>query len=160
MKKRLDREDYKKLSFEDALEKVADTLDLKKSARITREGFGKLIDLFVFLRQSFQQSWQFVVIIQAMWIFLGLSDDVGVAIENLLGITVSGTWWGIIAVAGVIGCLILGLLLLIYGGSQRHSFLVNQRQNPAEALNYRSYQLILDKLDELEKKLEEQNTQT
>jgi len=148
------RKDYKELDFENALEKVSHTLDLKKSGELTRSGLGKIVDFLVLLRRGFDQSWQFVVIIQAVWIFLGLSDNVGEAIEAIFGITIPGSYWGIIAVIGVAACLILGLLLLLYGGTQRHSFLVNQRQNPAQALDYRSYQLILDRIDELEQEIQ------
>lgn len=151
----MDREDYKELGFEDALEKVSKKLDLRKSGRITRKGLGKVVDFLVLLRRGFQESWQFVVIIQAVWIFLGLSNQVGEAIEALLGVSVSGKIWGIVALLGVASCLMLGVLLLLYGGSRRHTFLVNQRQNPAQALDYRSYQLILDRLDELEQEINE-----
>lgn len=151
----MDREDYEELGFEDALENVSHTLDLRKSGELTRTGLGKVVDFLVLLRTGFQQSWQFVVIIQAIWIFLGLSNSVSKAVEALTGVFIPGKWWGVIAVAGVAVCLVLGMVLLLYGGTQRHSFLVNQRQNPAQALDYRTYQLLLDRIDDLENEIED-----
>lgn len=131
-------EDFDK-DFHSLLNDMADEIDPKESKNIfRREGLGKLLDLSILIRRGFQQSWQFIVIIQALWIFLGLSPQVSAALEQF-GIYISGFWMGILAFGGIIFFAVLGMAMLLYGGSQRSKFLVNQKQNPAQRMDYHFY---------------------
>lgn len=125
--------------FHDLLNDMADEIDPKQSKNIfRREGLGKILDLGILIRRGFQQSWQFVVVIQALWIFLGLSPQVSDALAQI-GIHISGMWIGIIAVIGIAFFACFGMVMLLYGGSQRSTYLVNMKQNPAQRMNYHFY---------------------
>jgi len=149
--------------FHEVLDDMASRINPRESRRITesRGGLGKLIDIGILLRRGFQQAWQFVIVIQALFIFLGLSPQVSEALAQL-GIDISGFWLGVIAVGGIVFFFVFGLAMLLYGGSQRSKFLVNQKQNPAQRQDWLFYKLASKKLEEmdmrlkrLEKKVEE-----
>ncbi len=78
-----------------------------------------------------------------------------------MGLSVSGTTIGIIALGGIIFFFIFGLALLLYGGTQRFSSLVNEKQAPAQRLDYHFYKSMAswarnadERLDRIESKLE------
>jgi len=144
--------------FHEVLDDMANRIDPKESRKVTesRKGLGRLIDVGILLRRGFQQAWQFIIIIQALFIFLGLSSQVSEALAQL-GIEVSGFWLGVIAICGIIFFFGFGLVMLLYGGSQRSTFLVNQKQNPAQRQDWLFYKLTsrkLEKIDERLKRLE------
>lgn len=146
--------------FHELLDEMARQIDPRESRRITRRGLGKVIDVAILLRWGFEQSWQFIVVIQALFIFLGLSPQVSAALAQL-GIHISGTVLGIMAVAGIVFFFAFGLALLLYGGSQRSTFLVSQKQNPAQRMNYQYYRAMArwarrqeERLKRIEEKLE------
>ena len=146
--------------FHELLDEMAKQIDPRESRRIYRRGLGKAIDVAILLRRGFEQSWQFIVVIQALFIFLGLSPQVSEALAQL-GIYISGTVLGIMAVAGIVFFFAFGMALLLYGGSQRSSFLVNQKQNPAQRMNYQYYRAMArwarrqeERLKRIEEKLE------
>lgn len=125
--------------FHDLLNDMADEIDPKESKNIfRRDGLGKLLDFGILIRRGFQQAWQFIVIIQALWIFLGLSPQVSSALEQF-GVHISGFWMGIMAIGGIVFFAGFGMAMLLYGGSQRSKFLVNQKQNPAQRMDYHFY---------------------
>lgn len=124
--------------FHELMDDMARRIDPRESRRISRKGLGKVIDVAILLRQGFEQSWQFIVVIQALFIFLGLSPQVSDALAQM-GIHVSGTTLGIMAVAGIVFFFAFGMALLLYGGSQRSAFLVYQKQNPAQRMDYHYY---------------------
>ena len=147
-------------SFPELLNDKAAEIDPTESRRFTRKGLGKAIDVAILLRRGFEQAWQFIVIIQALFIFLGLSPQVSDALRQL-GISLSGTAIGLIALGGIAFFFIFGLILLLYGGTQRSSSLINEKQAPAQRLNYSFYQSMSKwamktdkKLEKMEEKLE------
>ena len=147
-------------SFPELLNEKAEQIDPKESRRFTRKGLGKVIDVAILLRRGFEQAWQFIVIIQALFIFLGLSPQVSEALQQF-GISLSGTAIGITALGGIVFFFLFGLALLLYGGTQRSSSLINEKQAPAQRLNYSFYQAMskwainADKrLEEIERKLD------
>ncbi len=147
-----DLEQFEK-PFPDLLNEKAAEIDPKESRRFTRKGFGKIIDLAILLRKGFGQAWQFIVVIQALFIFLGLSPQVSQALSQL-GISLSGTTIGIIALGGIIFFFLFGLALLLYGGTQRSSSLINEKQAPAQRLNYSFYREMSKWAKNTEKRLE------
>lgn len=147
--------------FHELLDEMAKQIDPRESRRISRRGLGRVIDIAILLRRGFEQSWQFIVIIQALFIFLGLSPQVSEALAQL-GIHISGTVLGILAVAGIAFFFAFGLALLLYGGSQRSASLVDQKQNPAERMSYQFYRAMArwarrqeERLERMEERLEE-----
>jgi len=154
-----DEEDIEKVfdkPYHKVLDDMASRIDPRESRRVveSRGGLGKLIDIGILLRRGFQQSYQFVVVIQALFIFLGLSPQVSEALGQL-GIEISGFWLGVLAVVGIIFFFIFGLAMLLYGGSQRSKFLVNQKQNPAQRQDWLFYKLASKKLEKIDKRLDE-----
>jgi len=145
-------EDFKKKSYPDMLHKMARWIDPSTSKKIERKGLGKLIDVAILLRRGFAQMWQFVIVIQALFIFLGLSSQVSDALAQL-GIHISGFWLGVIAVGGIVFFFIFGLAMLLYGGSQRSKFLINAQQNPNPRLDYHYYRASAKKLEEMDERL-------
>ena len=146
--------------FHELLDEMAKQIDPRESRRISRRGLGKIIDVAILLRRGFEQSWQFIIVIQALFIFLGLSPQVSAALAQL-GIHISGAVIGIIAVAGIVFFFAFGMALLLYGGSQRSTFLVNQKQSPAQRMNYQYYRAMArwarrqeERLKRIEEKLE------
>jgi len=140
--------------FNDILNEMAREINPQESKNIFRRGgLGKLIDLGVLLRRGFQQSWQFIVIVQALWIFLGLSPQVSRALDQV-GISISGFWIGLIAVITIVFFFGLGMILLLRGGSQRTKFLINQKQNPAQRMDYHFYHATAQKLQEIDERLD------
>lgn len=146
--------------FHELLDEMAKQIDPRESRRITRRGLGKVIDVATLLRRGFEQSWQFIVVIQALFIFLGLSPQVSAVLAQL-GIHISGTAIGVAALVGIVFFFAFGLVLLLYGGSQRSSFLVDQKQNPAERMSYQFYRAMArwakrqeERLERMEEKLE------
>lgn len=139
--------------FHETLEEMANEIDPRESRRITRKGLGKLIDVAILLRRGFEQSWQFVVVFQALFIFLGLSPQVSSALSQL-GIPISGTSIGLIAVFAIIFFFIFGMALLLYGGTQRSSSLVNEKQDPAQRMNYHFYRGMARWAKDADKRLE------
>jgi len=146
-------EDFREKSYPDMLHEMARRIDPSTSKRIERKGLGKIIDVAILLRRGFSQMWQFVVVIQALFIFLGLSPQVSEALAQL-GIHISGFWLGVIAVGGIVFFFAFGLALLLYGGSQRTRFLVNAQQNPNPRLDYHFYRLASKKLKEIDERLD------
>lgn len=147
--------------FPELLNDMAARVDPRESRRMTRKGLGKLIDVAILLRQGFSQSWQFIVIIQALFVFLGLAPQVSQSLGQI-GINVSGTMIGIIALGGIVFFVVFGLALLLYGGTQRSSSLINQKQDPASRMNYQFYRAMSkwarrmdERLDRIESELEE-----
>jgi len=142
--------------FHEVLDDMANRINPRESRRITgsRGGLGKLIDIGILLRRGFQQAWQFVIVIQALFIFLGLSPQVSEALAQL-GINISGFWLGVLAVGGIVFFFAFGLAMLLYGGSQRSKFLVNQKQNPAQRQDWLFYKLASKKLEKIDKRLDE-----
>jgi len=141
--------------YHKVLDDMAGRIDPRESRRVTRTrgGLGKLIDVGILLRRGFQESWQFVIIIQALFIFLGLSPQVSKALAQL-GIQISGFWLGVLAVGGIIFFFVFGLAMLLYGGSKRSTFLVSQSQNPAQRQDWLFYKLASKKLEKLDKRLD------
>jgi len=142
--------------YHKVLDDMAGRIDPRESRRVagSRGGLGKLIDIGILLRRGFQESWQFVVVIQALFVFLGLSPQVSEALAQL-GIQISGFWLGVIAVGGIVFFFIFGLAMLLYGGSKRSTFLVNQSQNPAQRQDWLFYKLASKKLEKIDKRLDE-----
>ncbi len=147
--------------FHEMLDDMAKKIDPKESKHITRKGLGKIIDVAILLRRGFEQAWQFIVVIQALFIFLGLSPQVSQALTQL-GIPISGTWIGIIALSGILFFFAFGLALLLYGGTQRSSALISEKQAPSQRMNYHFYKLMAkwtektdDRLKKIESKLDE-----
>jgi len=140
--------------FHEVLNDMANRIDPRESRKVagSRGGLGKLIDIGILLRRGFQESWQFVVVIQALFVFLGLSPQVSEALAQL-GIQISGFWIGILAVGGIIFFFVFGLAMLLYGGSKRSTFLVNQSQNPAQRQDWLFYKLASRKLEEMDERL-------
>jgi len=134
------------------LHRMACQIDPSTSKRIEREGLGKVIDVGILLRRGFQQAWQFVIVIQALFIFLGLSPQVSEALAQF-GIQISGFWLGVLAVGGIIFFFVFGLAMLLYGGSQRSKFLINAQQNPNPRLDYHYYRASAKKLEEMDERL-------
>lgn len=128
--------------FDEDFHKVIDEMvkrtDPKASREMHRKGLGKFIDVAILLRRGFQQSWQFVVVIQALWIFLGLSPQVSDALSQF-GINISGYWIGILALVGITFFFVFGLALLLYGGSERSNYQVMMKNNPAQRMDYHFY---------------------
>ena len=153
-------------SFPELLNEKAEQIDPSESRRFTRKGIGKIIDIAILLRRGFEQAWQFIVVIQALFVFLGLAPQVSESLAQL-GISLSGTAIGIIAIGGIIFFLVFGLALLLYGGTQRSSSLINEKQAPAQRLNYSFYQAMskwamnadkrLEKIEKNLEKIEEKN---
>ncbi len=142
--------------FHDTLDEMAQTIDPKESKDLPERSWkGKLVDRAILLRKGFQQVWQFLVIIQALFIFLGLSESVSEAIHAITGIRISGKIIGVIALFGLAFTLAFGMFLLLIGGTQRATFLVNQKQNPAQRMDYEGYRRILVELRETKRKVEE-----
>jgi len=141
--------------FHEVLDDMARRINPRESGRVieTRRGLGKLIDFAILGRRGFQQAFQFIVIIQALFIFLGLSPQVSKALAQF-GIHISGFWIGVIAVCGVVFFILFGLTMLLYGGSQRSTFLVNQSQNPAQRQDWLFYKLASKKLEKLDRRLD------
>lgn len=147
--------------FHELLDDMARRIKPKESKRINRKGLGKAIDVAILLRRGFEQSWQFIVIIQALFVFLGLSPQVSNALAQL-GIHVSGTAIGLIAISGIIFFFAFGMALLLYGGTQRSTALITSKQNPAMRLNYHFYRTMArwakkqdEKIDSLQEKIDE-----
>lgn len=147
--------------FPELLDDMAAQVDPRESRRMTRKGLGKLIDLAILLRQGFSQSWQFIVVVQALFVFLGLAPQVSQSLAQL-GINVSGTMIGIIAIGGIVFFVVFGLALLLYGGTQRSSSLITQKQDPSSRMNYQFYRAMSkwtkrmdERLDRIESELEE-----
>jgi len=152
--------DFERYGFDEALERVSDTIDLRSSGRIHRKGLGKVIDAVILLRQGFQETWQFMVVAQAFWLFLGLLPNVTAVLNgtfDLLGIgfRLESVQLAVLALLVMVLLLMLGVGLLLYGGTKRHQMLINQRQNPGQKMDYEAYRLILRRLKELEEKVEE-----
>lgn len=155
-----DLEQFEK-SFPELLDEMATRVDPRESRRTTREGLGKLIDLAILLRQGFGQAWQFIIVIQALFIFLGLAPQVSQSL-NQLGISISGTMIGIIALGAILFFVVFGMALLLYGGTQRSTALITQKQSPSSRMNYQFYRAMSrwakrmdERLDRIESKIEE-----
>ena len=147
--------------FSELLDDMSREIDPKESRRMTRQGLGKLIDVAILLRRGFEQAWQFIVIFQALFIFLGLSPQVSDALKQL-GISVSGYMIGVLAVVGILFFFAVGLGLLLYGGTQRSSSLINEKQAPAQRMNYHFYRAMAEwtkkadkRMDKIESELED-----
>lgn len=138
--------------FHEILDDMAARIDPKQSKHITRKGLGKIIDIAILLRNGFQQAWQFIVVIQALFIFLGLSPQVSLALKQL-GISISGTMIGVVALGGIIFFFIFGLGLLLYGGTQRSNALISEKQAPAQRMNYHFYRAMSRWAVDMDKKL-------
>ncbi|MBS1264035.1 MAG: hypothetical protein MAG715_01233 [Methanonatronarchaeales archaeon] len=155
----MQRKDFAELDFDQALERVSNTIDLRSSGRIHRRGLGRMIDALILLRQGFQETWQFMVLFQAFWLFLGLLPNVTEVLNGtfeLIGISIRLETVELALASVVVMVLLLafGVTLLLYGGSKRHQMLINQRQNPGQKLDYEAFRLVLSRLDEVEKKVE------
>lgn len=140
--------------FHEVIDDMVKQTNPQESRRIHRKGLGKLIDIAVLLRRGFQQSWQFIVVVQALFIFLGLSPQVSAALEQI-GISVSGTVIGIVAVVGIAFFFVFGLALLLYGGTMRTNYQIMMKQNPAQRMNYYFYRAMARWAKRMENKLEE-----
>lgn len=148
-------EDFEELEFDEALERMSEKIDLKASGRIHRKGLGRMIDLLILLRQGFQETWQFMVLAQAFWLFLGLLPNVTDVLNGtfaLVGLSfrLETVQLALIAIMAMAGLLFVGVGLLLYGGTRRHQMLITQRQNPSQKLDYEAYRLILHRLAALE----------
>ncbi|KXB04721.1 hypothetical protein AKJ50_02060 [candidate division MSBL1 archaeon SCGC-AAA382A13] len=148
-------------SFPELLDDMAKQINPRESRRISRKGLGKIIDVAILLRRGFDQSWQFVVVIQALFVFLGLAPQVSESLAQF-GINITGTMIGLLALGGIIFFFIFGLALLLYGGTQRSTALINEKQAPAQRMNYNFYKAMAkwaknanQRLDKIEKKLDE-----
>ncbi len=146
--------------FSELLDEMAEGIDPGESRHFTRKGLGKILDLGILIRRGFQEAWQFVVLIQTLFIFLGLSPQVSQALKQL-GISISGTTIGVLAVFGIVFLFIFGLVLLLYGGTHRSNSLISEKQNPAQRMNYYFYRGMARwarnadrRLEKIEKKLE------
>lgn len=151
--------DFERYGFDEALERLSDTIDLRSSGRIHRKGLGRAIDGLILLRQGFQETWQFMVVAQAFWLFLGLLPNVTNVLNGTLellgiGFRLESLQLAVLALLVLVMLLMLGVALLLYGGTKRHQMLINQRQNPGQKMDYEAYRLILKRLRELEEKVE------
>lgn len=138
MTERDELEEFDK-EFHNLLNDMANEVNPRESKNIfRRDGLGKVLDFFILLRRGWQQSWQFIIVVQALFIFLGLSSQVSDAL-SVIGIQISGMWIGILAIVGIVFFTGFGMAMLIYGGSQTSTALVNQKQNPAQRMDYHFY---------------------
>lgn len=69
---------------------------------------------------------------------------------------------GIIALGGILFFGVFALALLLYGGTQRSTALITQKQNPSSRMNYQFYRAMSrwakrmdERLDGIESKIEE-----
>lgn len=146
--------------FHNVLNKMASRIDPKESRDVlntrasTKRGFiGKIMDFAILLRKGFQQSWRFMILIQAGFIFLGLAPEVSKSLKAI-GIQLSGRMLVIIAIGGEFVLLAAGIIMLLYGGSQRSQFLINQKQNPAQRMNYHFYKYMAHQMEEVDNRLD------
>jgi len=160
--------EFEEKEYSEMLEDMAREINPRKTGEMTRTGLGKFIDVAVLLRRGFQQGWQFIVIIQALFVFFGLSDQVSNALAQF-GLHISGYWLGVGAIGGIIFFFVFGLALLLYGGSQRTRNLIMSKQNPNPRLDFHFYRAAAktlkgmgekmdsmdERLDRIEKRLEE-----
>jgi len=142
--------------FEEVMDTMAEGINPRASSKtLERESLiGRIMDFGILLRKGYGQAWQFIAIIQALFIFLGLSEKVSDALYQVLGIQISGYWIGVVAIAGVVFFVIFGLAMLLIGGSQRSQFLVKQKQNPAQFMDKKYYEISMRKLREIDKRLD------
>lgn len=152
-----DLEQFEEKDYPEMLEDMARRINPRRTGDITREGFGKVIDVAVLLRRGFQQGWQFIVVIQALFIFFGLSGQVSNALAAL-GIYISAFWLGVLAIGGIAFFFGLGLLLLLWGGSSRSRSLMMSKQDPNPRLDYEFYKSMAEwarGMEKRQKKVEE-----
>ncbi len=142
--------------FSDVLQYMSNKIEPRDSKDIMnhRKGIGRLMDIAILLRKGFGQSWQFISILQALFIFLGLAENVSKSIELVTGIYIDPFWIGVIAFGSIVFMVLFGLGMLLYGGSQRSQFLINQKQNPAQRMDYTYYKEMAKKNLEMEKKID------
>lgn len=147
--------------FHEVLNDMAKRIDPKESAKFrnlrsnTTRGFlGKAMDFLLLVRKAFGQSWRFMIIVQAIFIFLGLAPEVSKSLA-VIGINISGDMLVAIAITGELFLFLIGFVMLLYGGSQRSTFLVNQKQNPAQRMDYHFYKAVANKLQEMDDRLKD-----
>lgn len=142
--------------YSDVLEHMADKINPSESRDITkrRNGIGRILDIAILIRKGFGQAWQFISMITSIYIILGLSEQVSHAL-SLLGIMISPFQIGLLAVGSMGFFVCLGMVMLLYGGSQRSQYLINLKQNPAQRMDYVFYKETAKKLIEIDKRLEQ-----
>jgi len=158
MVKEIDEKDFKETEFGDLLDKTSREIDIRESGRKVRGGWGAVVDWAILARQAIQQVWQFIVFIQAFIIFTGLLPNVTTVLNRFLDEIIGSTFQfstmqiGIAAFGSIAILIVAGFVLLLYGGTLRHSSLINKKQDPGMRMNYEAYRIIMKRLDELEKK--------
>lgn len=141
--------------FHDTLDSMAERINPAESRKLPERGWkGQIVDYAILLRRGFQQVWQFLVIFQALFIFLGLSQNVSNSIHSITGIRIPSVVIGSLALIGILFMLGFGMFLLLIGGTQKTKFLVNQKQNPAQRMDYEAYRTIIELLKEEREKVE------
>jgi len=139
-------------SFHKLIEESSSQIDPSKSARMRREGLGKIIDVGILLRIGLQQTYQYMIVFTGFLLLMSISGDVAGAFHQIFGVELSGFQIGLIAV-GVLGLIWLaGILMFLRGGSQRSRFEIQQKVNPAQRLDLEFKRAVSHSLKRMEKR--------
>ncbi len=122
--------------FHDALDETYEDIDPSQSKNVfTDDGIiDKGVSVFVLFWRALQQAWPIVIIGMAL---IGWREPIRTFLQAIIGIEVSVLISMFLTGVAITTLTTLGYLLFFRWGSQTKTFLSNQKQNVAQALDYR-----------------------